>query len=100
MIHGLWIDQIVDQESQGAHSCTNTPEKGINLPLRPFRSISRQTTQFQMVMERRHAEDPASFPCPFFRPFEIGHLEHDRASLKDVDNPNQEQGPLYVESHG
>ena len=53
-----------------------------------------------MMMERRHAENPAPFSCPFLGPFEIGHLEHDRASLKDVDNPNQEQGPLYVESHG
>ena len=48
-----------------------------------------------MMVERSHSENPTSFPVAFLGPFEIGHLEHDRASLKDVDNPNQEQGPLY-----
>ncbi len=52
-----------------------------------------------MVMERRHVEDRRP-SCPFLSPFEIGDLEHDRASLKDMEQSQSKPESLYVESHG
>ena len=57
--------------------------------------MPRKTTQFKVVMDWRHTENPLTT-----RQLEISHLHHNRSRFKDIDDSDEKQGPLLVQSNG